>query len=190
MRLLLIAEQSGQCTEHIEVARMAGWEIAGAFDYARLEAVLPAITADAAVLVSRQVDDVVLGAMRRINATQPLPVVLYTEDPLPQSIRAALSAGVSAYVASCTDIHRLASVLEVAVARFAETQRLKNELYKAKTSLAERKTVDKAKGLIMQQRKVSEDEAYRLLRKLAMRRNRRIGEVAGEVIAAADVLTR
>mgnify|MGYP000550183623 CR=1 FL=1 len=83
---------------------------------------------------------------------------------------------------------RLASLLEVAVVRFAETRRLQQELNRAKTSLAERKTVDRAKGIIMQQRNVSEDQAYQLLRRLAMQRNRRIGEVAGEVIAAAEVL--
>lgn len=83
---------------------------------------------------------------------------------------------------------RLASLLEVAVVRHAETQRLRTELHKAKTSLAERKTVDRAKGTIMRQRNLSEDQAYQLLRKLAMQRNRRVGEVADEVIAAAELL--
>ena len=105
-----------------------------------------------------------------------------------QSIRAAVSAGVAAYVVDCSNVDRLGAVLDVAVIRFAESQRLKKELLKAKTSLAERNTVEKAKGIIMRQRKISEDAAYQLLRKLAMDRNRRIGEVASDVIAAAEVL--
>ena len=188
MKLLLVAEQRGDNSDYIRAAGHAGWELAAELDHAGVEAALPGVVADAAVLVARRVDETVLRCIRSISRLQPMPVLLFTADPLQQSIREAISAGVAAYVVNCSDINRLASLLEVAVVRFAETRRLQQELNRAKTSLAERKTVDRAKGIIMQQRNVSEDQAYQLLRRLAMQRNRRIGEVAGEVIAAAEVL--
>jgi response regulator NasT len=188
MKLVLVADQRGDNPDYIRAAGQAGWELAAELDYAAVEAALPGLVADAAVLVARQVNETVLRSIRTISRLAPMPVLLFTADPLQQSIREAVSAGVAAYVVNCTDINRLASLLEVAVVRFAETRRLQQELHKAKTSLSERKTVDRAKGIIMRQRNVSEDQAYQLLRRLAMQRNRRIGEVAAEVIAAAEVL--
>lgn len=188
MNLLVVAEQSGQSGPYIKAACKAGWRIASEMNYRQLPGALADVHADAAVLISHQVDDVVLKAVRILNNTCPLPVVLYTEDSLQRSIRSAVAAGVAVYVVDCHNASRIASLLDVAMARFAEAQQLKKELHKAKTTLAERNTVDKAKGIIMRQRQVTEDDAYKLLRKLAMDRNRRIGEVAGEVIAAAEVL--
>jgi response regulator NasT len=188
MKLVLIAERQGASSDYIRAGQAAGWELVSELDLSRADAALADVTADAAVLISRRVDDRVLCTVRAINSRRPMPVVLFTEDSLQPSIRAAVSAGVSAYVVNCADSSRLASLLEVAVIRFTESQQLKNELHKAKTSLAERSTVEKAKGIIMRQRDISEEAAYQLLRKLAMDRNRRIGEVASDVIAAARVL--
>lgn len=188
MKLVLVAEQCGENSCIRDAAQAAGWEVAAEIGYSQLAAGRTAIQADAAVLVSRCVDETVLRTVRSINAGDSIPVLLFTEDSLQQSIRAAVKAGVSAYVANCTDITRLGSLLDVAVIRYNETLMLKKELHKAKTTLAERGAVEKAKGIIMRQRNIGEDAAYQLLRKLAMGRNRRIGEVAGEVIAAAEVL--
>jgi response regulator NasT len=146
------------------------------------------INADAVVMIARRVNEAILRVVRIFNSAHPLPVVLYTEDSLQQSIRDAVNAGVSAYVVDCRNANRIGAHLDLAVIRFAESQQLKKELHKARTSLAERNTVEKAKGIIMRQRNISEDAAYRLLRKVAMDRNRRIGEVAGEIIVAAEVL--
>lgn len=188
MNLLVVAEHPGQSSPYIKAACKAGWRIASESTYEQLPAALAGVQVEAAVLITRRVDDVILKAVRLLNSSCPMPVVLYTEDSLQRSIRAAVTAGVSVYVVDCNNANRIASLLEVAIIRFGESQQLKKELDKAKTTLAERNTVEKAKGIIMRQRKVNEDAAYKLLRKLAMDRNRRIGEVAGEVIAAAEVL--
>lgn len=188
MNLLVVAEQSGQSAPYIKAACKAGWRIASEMNYQQLPGAMTDVHADAAVFIAHRVDDVVLKAVRVLNNTCPLPVVLYTGDSLRRSIRAAVAAGVAVYVVDCHEASRIGSLLDVAMARCAESQQLKKELHKAKTALAERNTVDKAKGIIMRQRQVSEDAAYKLLRKLAMDRNRRIGEVASEVIAAAEVL--
>jgi len=92
------------------------------------------------------------------------------------------------YVVDCDNVERIGVLLEVAMVRFNNSQQLKKELHKARMTLAERNSVEKAKGIIMRQRKINEDTAYQLLRKLAMDRNRRIGEIAEEMIAAAEIL--
>ena len=188
MKLVLIAGQGAANSDYNEAVNKAGWELVAELDYAQVSQALPDISVDAAVVVARQVDDVVLNTVHSINQLQPLPVVMFTGDSLQRSIRAAVGAGVAVYVVDCSDLDRLATLLEVAAIRFNEMQQLKKELRKAKVSLAERSSVEKAKGIIMRQRDISEDAAYQLLRKLAMDRNRRIGEVADEVIAAAEVL--
>ena len=188
MKLILVAEQPGQNEDYIEAAGKAGWQLVCEAGYAQTPAAVTKLNADAVVLIARRVNEAVLQTVRVFNSAHPLPVVLYTEDSLQQSIRDAVNAGVSAYVVDCRDASRIGTHLDLAVIRFAESQQLKQELHKVKTSLAERNTVDKAKGIIMRQRNISEDAAYKMLRKLAMDRNRRIGEVAGEVIAAAEVL--
>lgn len=188
MNLLVVAEQPGQSGPYIKAACRAGWRIACESSYDQLPSVLTDVHVEAAVLLARRIDDVILKAIRMLNNSWPLPVLLYTQDSGQQSIRAAVMAGVSVYVVDCSNVDRIAALLDVAIIRFNESQQLKKALHKARTTLAERSTVEQAKGIIMRQRKVSEDTAYKLLRKLAMDRNRRIGEVAGEVIAAAGVL--
>jgi response regulator NasT len=189
MRLALISDHPDHNPNMRVAAGRAGWTVVGEADCAQAPAVCTGLQADAAIIVAPQVDARVLQAIRGLHDTRPLPVVLYTGDTAPASIRAAVTAGVSAYAVDCSNIDRIGALLDIAVVRFAEVQQLKRALHRAKTSLAERNMVEKAKGIIMRQRKVSEDTAYRMLRKLAMDRNRRIGEVAGEIVALADVLT-
>ena len=101
--------------------------------------------------------------------------------------RQAVRAGVSAYVVDGLQDHRVRPILETAVERFKQFQNLRNELEKTKTTLAERKLVDRAKGLVMQQRGCDEQEAYHSLRKLAMKSNKRLVDIAEAMIAAAEL---
>jgi len=188
MNLLVVAEQPGQSGPYIKAACRGGWRIACEASYEQLPSLLTDVQAEAAVLIAARVDEVVLKSVRMLNGSLPMPVVLYTDDSLQRSIRAAVTAGVSVYAVDCHNVKRIGALLDVAIIRFRESQELKKELQKAKTTLAERSAVEKAKGIIMRQRQVNEDTAYQLLRKLAMDRNRRIGEVAGEVLVAAEVL--
>ena len=79
--------------------------------------------------------------------------------------------------------------MDVAIARFREFQALRNELKTTKNTLEERKTMDKAKGIIMDQRKCNEAEAYKILRKLSMENNKRIVEVAEQIISITGALS-
>jgi two-component system, response regulator / RNA-binding antiterminator len=123
-----------------------------------------------------------------VTRNDPRPVVMFTADAENESIQAALGAGVAAYVVDGVDRERLHSILQVAMARFEMMRDLRNQLAQAQLKLGERKLVERAKGLIMKSRGVSEEEAYRLLRKLAMDRGARLIDVARQVIEVADLL--
>ena len=123
-----------------------------------------------------------------VSQSSPRPIVMFASDAGGGAIRDAVRAGVSAYVVDGMDSGRVNSIVEVACARFEEFQRLKIELAEANLKLSERKLVERAKGLLMQSRGLSEDDAYHALRKLAMARKQRLGDVAQQVIDTAELL--
>lgn len=129
-----------------------------------------------------------LDSMRVINRDSPKPVVMFAEQGDTAVIRQAISAGVSAYVVDGLSFQRLQPVLEAAIARFQEFQALKEELQKTRTSLAERKIIDRAKGVLMTRRGLSEEEAYGALRKMAMDQNKRLVNVASDLLSVVDLL--
>lgn len=133
-------------------------------------------------------DDALLSRIRELGLHQPMPVVLFTEEDSRDIIGKAVRAGVSAYIVDGLDQHRLGTILDVAVARFHEAERLRRELQDAKASLSERKAVERAKGILMKQRGFDEPQAYHALRKMAMDKNLRIAQVAENVIAVAELL--
>lgn len=123
-----------------------------------------------------------------VSAQQPRPIVMFSGDRDSDTIRAAVRAGVSAYVVDGLAADRIQPVIDAAVARFEQLQSLRDELLSAQVRLDERKRIEKAKGLIMERKRVSEDDAFRLMRKLSMDRNQRLAEVADEVIRMSDLL--
>ena len=123
-----------------------------------------------------------------VNARQPRPIVLFTEDRDNATIQAALKAGVSAYVVAGMQPDRLQPILDVAVARFEQDRALRDELRESQERLVERKLIERAKGLVMKQKGVDEAEAFRMMRKLAMDRNRKMHEIAQQIIDVADLM--
>lgn len=123
-----------------------------------------------------------------IRREQPRPVVLFTQDQNVQSIHAAIQSGVSAYVLDGISPERVRPAIEIAMATFKSFQELRTELNEVRTSLEEQKLINRAKGILMKQRQLSEDDAYHLIRKMAMDRNRKISEAAQDVIALKDVI--
>lgn len=124
-----------------------------------------------------------------LKESRPKPVIMFAHDDDRQVIQAAVKAGVSAYVADGFNVKRLRGILDVAVARFNEYQAMREQLEAAKTKLSERKLVEKAKGILMQQKGMDEDTAYRTLRKLAMDRNVKISDIAEQLIQFSNLLT-
>lgn len=147
-----------------------------------------ALHPDALIVISDEMDRATLREMRAVMAKKPMPIVVLTRDSSEHAIDAAVKAGASAYVVDCADASRIDALLRVAHSRFIAQQSMHQELTAARDALLTRKHIEKAKGIIMQQKKISEDQAYKAMRKLAMDHNRRIGEVAEQIIAASEVL--
>ncbi len=122
------------------------------------------------------------------TATARRPIVCFTEDGDRQKMHAAIEAGVSAYVVAGLSAERVKAVLDVAIARFEVDQKLRDELNETKLKLAERKVIERAKGLLMERHHCSEDDAYRKLRRLAMDKNLKLSEVAQRMLDFADLL--
>jgi response regulator NasT len=116
------------------------------------------------------------------------PIVLFTEDDAPASMDAALEAGVSAYIVAGLHAERVKSVLDVALARFRREQKLLDELQGTRQKLAERKVVDRAKGLVMTRYQLTEEQAYQRLRSMAMNKNMKLAEIAQRLIDVEDLL--
>ena len=126
--------------------------------------------------------------LRRTTEQQPRPIALFADRSDPATIAAGMEAGVSAYVVKGLTQDRVQPVVDVAVAHFNRYHAMREELERARLSLVERKTVDRAKGLLMEQKGIGEEAAYKLLRKLAMDQNKRIGEVAQDLLTYAKAL--
>jgi response regulator NasT len=122
-----------------------------------------------------------------INRENPRPIAMFVGQDDPTIITEAIETGVSVYVAEGLSSKLVRSILQVAMSQFAKFRKLQEELEKSKSALAERKTVERAKGLLMAHKDMTEEEAYRFLRKMAMDQNRRLGEVAESVLALAQL---
>lgn len=123
-----------------------------------------------------------------ITESCPRPIVMFTQDAKRESIREAVRAGVTAYVVDGLAADRIEPIIETAIARFEAFRSIQIELERTRSKLSERKLVERAKGILMKEKKVSEDEAYRLLRSLAMSRNATLGAVSEQVITFAKLL--
>jgi response regulator NasT len=123
-----------------------------------------------------------------VSASSPRPVVVFSEDASAPPMQQALAAGVSAYVIAGLRPERLQPVLQVAIARFAQDRALREQLSAAHAQLDERRLVERAKGLLMQEIGLSEEQAYHHLRKLAMDRGQKLAEVARRVVQASELL--
>jgi response regulator NasT len=189
LRIALVDEKPERSSA-LEAALVAeGYEVVarlgGADD---LRARLAELTPDVIIVDMQSPDRDVLEDMQRIHREAPRPIVMFVDESDGPSIRAAVRAGVSAYVVDGLRSRSVRPIVEVAIARFEEFQALRHELEEALESLEERKLVDRAKGILMERRGVGEQEAYRLLRKAAMDRQVKLAELARQLIATADLL--
>lgn len=130
----------------------------------------------------------VLEDLVMVSRDAPRPIILFTEEGNPSQLAAAMNAGVSAYVVAGLQVERVKPVLEVAVARFNADQKLRSELNETKNKLAERKIIDRAKGILMNKHGLSENDAYQRLRKQAMEKNLKLVELAQRILDVADLL--
>jgi two-component system, response regulator / RNA-binding antiterminator len=116
------------------------------------------------------------------------PVAMFVDHADGDAIAQAVEAGVSAYVVDGLRQERVKPILDMAVSRFNAFARLTRELQEARDELEGRKVVDRAKRLLMKQKRIGEDDAYAILRRTAMNKNRKIVEIAQSLLTAADLL--
>ena len=123
-------------------------------------------------------------------ASSPMerPVAIFVDRTDEDAMKSAIEAGVSAYVVDGLKRDRIKPILDAAIARFRLFARMRTELAATKAALAERKTIDRAKGILIKARGVSEEEAYALLRKAAMDQGRKVADVAEALITTAGLL--
>jgi response regulator NasT len=129
-----------------------------------------------------------LEAAFQVSRAARRPIAMFVESSDADSIAAAVEAGVSAYVVDGLRKERVKPILDLAILRFNAFHRLQRELEETRSALAQRKVVERAKGMLMTSRGVTEEEAYALLRKTAMSQNRKIADVAEGLVLAAGLL--
>lgn len=130
----------------------------------------------------------VLESMFQLSRAVKRPIAMFVDRSDQAAIEAAVDAGVSAYVVDGLKRERVKPILDMAISRFNAFARMSRELEEARSQLESRKLVDRAKGILMKTRGLSEGDAYALLRKTAMNQNRKISEIAESLITAAGLL--
>jgi two-component system, response regulator / RNA-binding antiterminator len=189
LRVLLIDDGAHRVHLIREELVRKGHEVVGVIDSALLvhdcvQRLLP----DVVIVDSESPTRDTLENLATLSAANPRPVVVFSEDASQDPMQRALRAGVSAYVVAGLQAERLEPVLLVAIARFEQEAALRAQLDEAQQQLASRKTIERAKGILMAETGLDEDKAHQRLRKLAMDRGKRLVDMAESVIEARDLL--
>ena len=134
---------------------------------------------------SRDVLEQMSGLARHVER----PVAMFVDRSDKSMMQTAVDAGISAYVIDGLRAERIKPILDIAILRHNAFARLQRELDEARSELADRKVIDRAKGILMSRRGLTEDDAYKLLRKQAMNEKRKIIDIARAIVTAADLLS-
>lgn len=189
LKILVVESNRDRAHDIIDALKAGGWAnvtvIAETTALARtLETVLP----DIVLIDIANPDRDTLEHLGVVANARSRPVAMFVDRTDEDLTQAALAAGVSAYVVDGLQKNRIKPVLQTAIARFNMMVQIQSELDAAKRALSDRKTIDRAKGLLMQARSVTEEEAYNLLRKTAMDQGRKVIDVANALVTTADLL--
>jgi response regulator NasT len=189
LRIAVVDESRARAGELCAALALAGYQVSALFSSATdLARQIEALSPDVILIETESPSRDTLEHLAAMDQRMPRPVIILTADDDAQLMRAAFTAGVSAYIVDRLDLARLKPIVNVAIARFEAHQGLRQELADATRKLSERKLVDKAKGILMKSRDLDEDQAYRALRNLAMERSQPLAKVARDVIDMAKLL--
>jgi response regulator NasT len=130
----------------------------------------------------------VLEQMFQVSRVVKRPIAMFVDSSDTASIQASVDAGVASYIVDGLKKERIKSILDLTISRFNAFAKLQAELDRAKTALEDRKIIDRAKGILMKAKNLSEEQAYALMRKTAMNENKKISDIAQSVVTAADLL--
>jgi response regulator NasT len=129
----------------------------------------------------------VLEQMFQVSRIVKRPIAMFVDQSDTASIEASVDAGVSAYIVDGLKKERMKSILDLCISRFNSFSRLQNELERTKSALEDRKIIDRAKGILMKAKKLTEEEAYTLMRNAAMNEKKKIVEIAQSIITASEI---
>jgi response regulator NasT len=130
----------------------------------------------------------VLEQMFQVSRAVRRPIAMFVDQSDSASIQASVDAGVSAYIVDGLKKERIKPILDLCISRFNAFSKLQDELERTKSALEDRKVIDRAKGILMKLKGLTEDEAYVLLRSTAMREKKKIGDIAQSIVTAAELL--
>jgi response regulator NasT len=190
LRILVVEADPEKAQNIIDALSEAGWQVVHAIaQVSGLERSIKEHDPDIVLIDMENPDRDTLEHISAVSDTKSRTVAMFVDQTDHDLTQAAMAAGVSAYVVDGLQMNRIKPVLETAIARFQVMRKMRSELDAAKQALEDRKTIDRAKGILMRQRGMSEDAAYKLLRKTAMDQGRRVIDVAHALVTAADLLT-
>lgn len=189
LKIILVDTNSGRSAMLRRALQDNGHEVICRIDNSRkLLDSLEVTHADVVIVNFDIPDDEIFVNLSEINKTKPKPIVMFAEESNSKMTDEAIKSGVNAYIIDGLEENRVQPIIDIAMARFREFQALKDELDATRNQLSERKAVEKAKGLLMKHKGISEDEAYQSLRKMAMDKNQRIVEVCDSTINVFELL--
>ncbi|WP_143514638.1 ANTAR domain-containing response regulator [Primorskyibacter flagellatus] len=189
LTILVVERDKTKAHEIIDALMDGGWnDVTVISSPSALERAVKQQNPDIILIDLANPDRDTLEHLSLVSNARGRPVAMFVDQTDAVKTQAAISAGLSAYVVNGLQKDRIKPVLETAIARFRMVTKMQSELDAAKQALSDRKTIDRAKGLLMLARKISEDEAYNLLRKTAMDQGRKVIDVATALVTAAELL--
>ena len=189
LSIVVVESDRDRAVDIIDALRDGGWANVKVISAnAALARTLTEIEPDLVLIDLANPSRDLLENLSTMSGARTRPGAMFVDQSDDEMTKAAVSAGLSAYVVDGMKRERIKPVLETAIARFQVMSQLQSELEAAKRALSERKILDRAKGLLMQARGISEDEAYSLMRKTAMDQGRRLIDVAEALVTAAELL--
>lgn len=191
LKILVIDEEEQRGQTLAAVLTATGYDVVGRSGHdAYLPSVVDEVRPDLVLIDVASPGRDTLEQLNALHREHPRPVVMFAQDDDQDTIARAVRAGVSAYILDGLENTRVKPIIDVAIAHFRHHQSLRIELERASAALDDRKAIDRAKGLLMERRGIGEPDAYALLRKLAMDRKAKLGDIAREVLSSAQRLDR
>lgn len=188
LRVLIIESQPDRLTMLADALKTADCIVFTSMHSARtLHEEVTSLHPDVIIIAQDSPDRDTLEQICVANQHCPRPIVMFTDDARPESIRAATQAGVTSYVVDGMDAARIRPILDVAMSRFQAYNALHTELEQARLALEERKIIDRAKAHLIRQTGSTETEVYREMRRVAMDGGARIVDIARQILQRANI---
>jgi len=189
IRIVIVDENRVRASILEDGLREAGYaDVAWISDMTNLLAQIVKIDPDVILIDLQNSSRDVIEQMFQVSRIVRRPVAMFVDQSDRTMIEAAIDAGVSSYIVDGLRKERVKPIVDLTISRFNAFARLENELSKTKRELEDRKIIDRAKGVLMKRNRLSEEEAYALMRKAAMNNNTRIADVARSVVTATGLL--